>query len=1307
MQLFVIFAIFLATHCHARKDDYVTVWIPKTISIGQSVRTSVLWASVEVGLDTKVAVQIGNAYRTAPLSPNSLSKYVFGKTGTGSQKVIEGTVTMYRKHNNVHKCVSKSYNVKFNDNKFYIFIQTDKPIYKPKDNVRFRVIVVDVNLKPFHMNNIDVDMIDPQGTVHHTFTNMDKGRHFGVFNESYPLQANTPIGDWKIRVMVNKQMNKIVSRKFNVQKYAFKLFNVKIKFDENILYGKAVDIMLYAEYPFGGAVKGNAVAIIEDENKKVLYKKTYKDITCSQSFTVNTKTDLKLKDNEPSNLKVTILFTEIESRTTIKASKQLNVFTDRKYKMDVKHSEFFMPGHSFPIIFKLFDWKNSTEIKSFEFVDIKCYFKDKNGKVQPVLYAPFPHPNHNIAEVKIIIPQNAIAFEIEAKYINSEFYRKKIEIGTVSIKTGHLYVSHQGTKLKLGDCAYITVSRASDQMDEIVYDVMTRHGCISSNKVTCGQICKFSVLITEQMMPQSTVVVYYVEDKGVVRQGSTVISTTLIGPGELNMTLTKNNEIISSPVQTKNDLKLKFDTNNPKSSVFYIAYDERLLSFNIPNDFKASDVVKKVANYDEFNNVIVLDMNEGHECTNDELERIKTGNIAGSEQSGDCFNSDQQILDHETNLIGKHEEIIPADAKDGSLREYFPEVWLFDKASTDKKGHFEMDIKVPDVMTTWIFNAFSFDNRNGLAIAHQLELKVQNEFFIVINLPYSIRFKEVFPLDVIVFNYKKDGVPLDVYVELKKIAEIDFTFVTEVSKCNFKPNSKSIQKSATETIPYYGSMKFTFLVQSHKEHDDQRPMTMRFKATAISGVNLDTVVRMLKVEPVGIKRISYEHKSDYCNGKIEGSFSELANKTSDRLSYTNQWFIAGGNYLTRIPAIDKFSPHPQDCLQQATSRMKGDAERFRFLKFGKFIQTEDVGLFNQNFQTILGQMDKYSYRNQTGYRAHLIDALATSISVGVLPNDDHNKNMIENEFDAIIADQNADGSFSNFGKIPSFSCQYSQTSYILVQFLKHRGVVDRSYDEAINRGFKYLDTNRLEIKNFGLSIAAYAYALRGNIKEANEIVQFIESNNVVSSDLMLKRCFKVNRNDKECNALFTANAAMAYFELNENTKAIQLVNWLVDDNLKSIYSSYSLDYALLTEPIARVAKFIGAKDTMLTIVAENELSYKTQAEFTFTSKNCSTEQNKLFPQESRKMFYTVNGDGFYAVTRVVEMLHTAPQSQSIFNISATVDKDTVEVCGMNMADEGDEKSIVNVIYEVDMPSGYTYLKIDNTNNILNHLKVSI
>jgi len=45
----------------------------------------------------------------------------------------------------------------------------DKPIFKHVDTVKFRIIVVDRHLKPYHMNNIEIKISDPSTQISFQF----------------------------------------------------------------------------------------------------------------------------------------------------------------------------------------------------------------------------------------------------------------------------------------------------------------------------------------------------------------------------------------------------------------------------------------------------------------------------------------------------------------------------------------------------------------------------------------------------------------------------------------------------------------------------------------------------------------------------------------------------------------------------------------------------------------------------------------------------------------------------------------------------------------------------------------------------------------------------------------------------------------------------------------------------------------------------------------------------------------------------------------------------------------------------------
>lgn len=82
-----------------------------------------------------------------------------------------------------------------------IFITTDKPIYKPGDIVRFRVIVLDMATKPVnHINSIQIDLEDSEKKSRRQWTRAVLNK--GIFATEYRLSSTLALGTWNITAIV-------------------------------------------------------------------------------------------------------------------------------------------------------------------------------------------------------------------------------------------------------------------------------------------------------------------------------------------------------------------------------------------------------------------------------------------------------------------------------------------------------------------------------------------------------------------------------------------------------------------------------------------------------------------------------------------------------------------------------------------------------------------------------------------------------------------------------------------------------------------------------------------------------------------------------------------------------------------------------------------------------------------------------------------------------------------------------------------------------------------------------------------------
>ncbi|KAH0625707.1 hypothetical protein JD844_033906 [Phrynosoma platyrhinos] len=104
-----------------------------------------------------------------------------------------------------------------------VFIQTDKPIYRPKQKVLINFFTVSPDLRPIN-ERIEAYLVDPRGSRMIEWNNL-KPVCCGVLNVSFPLSDQPVFGDWL--VFAEMQGHKY-NTSFEVQKYVLPKFELQI-----------------------------------------------------------------------------------------------------------------------------------------------------------------------------------------------------------------------------------------------------------------------------------------------------------------------------------------------------------------------------------------------------------------------------------------------------------------------------------------------------------------------------------------------------------------------------------------------------------------------------------------------------------------------------------------------------------------------------------------------------------------------------------------------------------------------------------------------------------------------------------------------------------------------------------------------------------------------------------------------------------------------------------------------------------------------------------------------------------------------
>ncbi|KAJ1122196.1 hypothetical protein NDU88_000699 [Pleurodeles waltl] len=246
-----------------------------------------------------------------------------------------------------------------------------------------------------------------------------------------------------------------------------------------------------------------------------------------------------------------------------------------------------------------------------------------------------------------------------------------------------------------------------------------------------------------------------------------------------------------------------------------------------------------------------------------------------------------------------------------TVRSYFPETWIWDLKTTDDTGNVELPCTIPDTITEWKASAFCLAPDTGFGLSPTTSLNAFQPFFTDMTLPYSVIRGEAFRLKVTVFNYLDRCIRVSITLDKSEDYHVEPTAKEEEGYC--VPANKRITVSWDVTLKALGEVNFTVSAETVKAeglcgnlivaHDVQRK---------------DTVIKSLLVEPEGIEKEETENalicaKTDSpVSEKIYLKVPENMVEGSSRAYYS----IVGDFMGTVVQNLHKLLRMPSGCGEQ-------------------------------------------------------------------------------------------------------------------------------------------------------------------------------------------------------------------------------------------------------------------------------------------------------------------------------------------------------------------------------------------------------
>lgn len=149
--------------------------------------------------------------------------------------------------------------INFHPKNVSILVQTDRALYKPGDLIRFRVLILDMNMKPLpNQETVQIYIEDGAKNLIRQWRNIRISR--GVFSDDLRLSSYPVLGTWHIIV---ETMNQIENYEFELADYVLPKFDVHIDTPEHQYYRQGkIRATIHAKYRYGKPVKGEVTVSV-------------------------------------------------------------------------------------------------------------------------------------------------------------------------------------------------------------------------------------------------------------------------------------------------------------------------------------------------------------------------------------------------------------------------------------------------------------------------------------------------------------------------------------------------------------------------------------------------------------------------------------------------------------------------------------------------------------------------------------------------------------------------------------------------------------------------------------------------------------------------------------------------------------------------------------------------------------------------------------------------------------------------------------------------------------------------------------
>ncbi|XP_066566836.1 alpha-2-macroglobulin-like isoform X1 [Amia ocellicauda] len=880
--------------------------------------------------------------------------------------------------------------VMFRKTKKLMIIQTDKPIYKPGQKVRFRIVSLSEDFAPILASYSTVEIRNPENNRIAQWLNQTSDR--SILDLSHQLNSEAKLGRYSLTVWNSDGLRDEIQ--FTVKEYVLPKFEVTVTGPSMVtVLDTEAKVQVCARYTYGKPVSGRVQIELCPISRRYLRERNCLSVSTevdktgcvSHTFNITLFKDISFDDLE---FKAEVQ----EDETGVSMSKTTSLtYTRTTGKVSfVDTPKFYQKGN-------VFEGKVKAEgADSLPLVNEMVYVLDSTSRPFKILLNVTTDSN-GIAHFSLntsdwtseTISLRASFQKVERpRWGSSHDPHYESETHTVSqVQKPHVsYLSIEGTDTSLpcGEEALISINYAvtevdlqTDKRSLDLFILILAKGAISlyehmkvdlpEHSLKLGRV-PFRLPVDYTLAPIAQMLVYTVLPGEKVIADSFNFQVEKCLPSEVSLKF-------SSPEALPGGQSAVTLSSQPGSLCSLKAIDQSVLLLDRKNELTIDSIYKllPVQKGEEF----PYSLEDPRSCVLVRQRRsfIQKDAYTIFKELGLKIVSNTWVREPEClifrgreyyHMSNRHRiyyqpEVFSVMSIGGSwggpketIRTFFPETWIWDLIPIGASGSVELPVTVPDTITTWEASAFCLAP-TGLGLAPPALLTAFQPFFVELTLPYSVIRGEQFELRATVFNYLSKCI----MVKVTPAKSSDYTLEPckrcEYTSCLCANEAKTFHWTLVPSA--LGSVNISVSAEAiHTETICDNELV-----TVPEQGHIDTVIRPLLVEPEGMqKTISYNWllcpKGTVEKEEVQLQLPEVIVEGSARASIS----VLGDLLGRALQNLDSLLVMPYGCGEQNMVRFAPNIYILKYL--------ESTGQLTQAIKSKASEYLTSGYQRELNYK---------------------------------------------------------------------------------------------------------------------------------------------------------------------------------------------------------------------------------------------------------------------------------------------------------------------------------------------------